>query len=185
MAIVNDETGLVLYESEQDMVDTLTGIYNFQSALESPLPMYLRELEKLPFTPDQKLQILSWYEGGTWKKFSEVINTEWEVAGAIIWYHPPFISKKEKDQNGNPTLQQGYEKILILTTKKDENERPIVIEASAGSLTMHMVSILRTKGWFLWQKPVKYRFFTGPNGSFRMFNIDSMPVTFNTTIVEG
>jgi len=115
-------------------------------------PEYIQRLKMLEIPDDDKLALLSVYENRAKRKsFKEYINQDVLVYGIIIWYHPPFIGKNNPD-----IVQPAYEQILFLS---EEEGVPIVIDAAKGALSQHIYGILNIKNWFLWQEPVKYRFF--------------------------
>src|SRR5258708_2514807 len=143
-----------------EQVPTEFDLYDMEKAVNAPTPRYHIQLAKLEqYTREQKLEILGWYEGGTRKKFGEVVNRILPIYGIIIHYHPPYLSYTEKDKDGNPLKKAGYEQILFRTGIKDENDMPIIIACSAGALASHVRAILAIMGWYKWSHPINYRFY--------------------------
>lgn len=139
-------------------------------------PRHLIELGKLPIDAEEKLELLSIYEGANWLSFNEFINREVELQGAIIWYHPPF--KGKPDDKGNSVIKDGYYKILFLTTSIDRDGIPEVISCSSSALAPHVLAMLEIRGWYRWQKPVTYKFLQKGTGfPFRMIAIKKEETT--------
>lgn len=143
-------------------------------------PRHLIELGKLSLDPEEKLELLSIYEGANWLSFNEFINREVELQGAIIWYHPPF--KGKPDDKGNSVIKDGYYKILFLTTSVDRDGIPEVISCSSSALAPHVLAMLEIRGWYKWSKPVTYKFLQKGTGfPFRMISVHKPE---NTTVAE-
>lgn len=143
-------------EEEQTEEINLPAIWNGQ------MPEHIRQIYLTGLTEEQqneRMELLSIYEHSTHVPFVEIArkNKVLNVIGAIIWYHPPFKAKADKD-NPLAEMHDGYYKILLLTDEFDEENMPIIVEASMGALTIHVLALLRKKGWYLFDTPIRYRF---------------------------
>lgn len=161
-------------ERSLEEIDIATG-KEISMIMNSPIPEYLVELERLGtrtdcqhslfgISPEEKVEILSIYEGSIARPFDLYLNKTVYLLGAIVWYHPPFQPADGSDK------KPGYEQILLLTDNFDEDNQPIVIKGSAG-LTNHIRGILSAKGWYMWDEPTPYTFKRGGAGMpFQMIN---------------
>lgn len=166
---VDQETGevtgreLVVSNQEDDVV----------LLKETEIPEYIIQISTINRDRNDLLAILSIFENGTLVRFTRYVGQDVNILGAIIWHHPPYLSKKEKDDKGEPLLKVGYDQIRFLTDKRDENDNPIVVFASYGSLANHVRAILSVRGWYLWDEPVKYRFkINEDSGAFQIIDMD-------------
>lgn len=142
---------------------------NISEIMRSDLPEYLVQLEKLVCPPEEKVELLSLYEGSIPRPFDKYINRVVTILGAIVWYHPPFQPNVE---NKNAPKKPGYDMILFLTDEFDEDGLPIVIKGSEG-LTNHVRGMLSANGWYIWEAPVRYRLIREGQGKpFKMINQD-------------
>jgi hypothetical protein len=87
------------------------------------------------------------------------------VQGVMLNWHPPYTGKDGQ-------MKCGYFYTLILTTQPDEDGNPIVIRSSSAGLMQHLLAAMQMRGWYIWQKPVKYRLTIGDDGSHHMKNIE-------------
>lgn len=168
-AYLEDDKALEIYRP-QDLVPL--------RAQENEVPMYLQVLSGLQVDSEEKLAQLSLFESGHPCKFDRYLNKEVEVLGAIVYWKPPYIAQKEV-KKGTEVIARpgeeapGYDQIRLLINDFDENDLPYVVCCSMGSLGNHLYAILSLNGWYLWDKPVKYRFWRDENTSgFRLTNLD-------------
>lgn len=144
--------------------------------MQSEVPEYLKQLALLGtredcqhtlrgISPEEKLEILSLYEGSVHRPFGKYLNKTVTILGCIIWYHPPIESF---DGSGK---KPGWDQILFLTDEF-ESGLPVVIKGSAG-LTNHVRGMFAAKGWYMWDTPVRYTLLRESNSSpFQMINQD-------------
>lgn len=173
--MIDETTGEVLdYEERQLMPlnpEMALEAANISNIITGAIPEHLIQLEKLDIPDDEKLELLSLYEGANWQKFSKYTNAIVPILGAIVWYHPPFKSKP--NQEGISEVKAGYHKILFLTDNLDSDGIPIVISCSSSSLALHVLAMLRLKGWYVWEKPIRYKFlYDGPGTPYRLLNVE-------------
>lgn len=107
------------------------------------------------------------------------MNKEVVVRGAAIMHHGAFYSQKEKDEKGQPLLKAGYDYISFLTDMEDEAGLPKLLDAAYGSLANHTRGMLHKRGWFIWEKPVKYLLSIDPDtNAFRMIDVERVKSMF-------
>lgn len=147
--------------------------YVMQQIETGEVPMYIRKLYDLDLPPDEKESLLSIYLGVFPRKLDLYINEVVEVQGVAILPHGDFKGK-------DGTYKKGYYKTYILTTMEDDKGNPVVLASSGGGLTLHMAYAMEQRGWYIWDKPVRYKITRGDDGSHRMRNLDK-PKLLKTT----
>ena len=139
-------------------------------------PQYFEELDKLPFSEDEKENLYGMYFGVEPREIPRYFNKEILIHGCIIAEYGPFDPK-----DGGP-VQPGYMQVLYLTDMKDENDRNIVLKAGSRGLGIHAIRLMKNVGWYLWRNlqtgeltPKTYIFSQEkPGASYRMLNAERM-----------
>lgn len=177
LQVVDPKTGEML-EVERVSGDILVvGTDAVIEAMENgQLPLYIRKLQELGVPEEEKEPILSLYIGGAFRSFDYYVNNVVEIQGAAILYHGPYMSRPVKDSTGKVIAesqpQPGYYFTAFLTTQEDEKGNLIVLRSSGAFLMLHAAYMVNQRGWFLWEKPIKYRVTRGENGDHRLQNTE-------------
>lgn len=158
--IQNDGRWIQEQEEKQSMALELAQGQAIARIVNSPLPEYLIKLGELPISPEEKVEIDSLFDYGAKnaRPFSKYINKVVTIIGACIHYKPPFqsyVSPEDVKRGIASEEKAGYNKIIYLLDEFDENGLPIFMAGSEG-LANHTRAMLTQKGWFLWDKPVRY-----------------------------
>lgn len=133
---------------------------------DKPLPRYLKELEKLSCSPQEKVEMLSLFEGGEVIKFTKFVGKTVSIIGCIIWTRPPMTDRSTGEQ------KEGYDEIRFLLDEFTEDGIPKIMTGSLGLLN-HTFAMLSANGWYVWDKPVRYRcLWDGSGTPFRMIDQD-------------
>lgn len=113
---------------------------------------------------DEREEMANLYYGLDPQPFNHIAGQELDVLGLIIFESGPY---KGRDGLFHP---EGYYQVRIIVL--DRHNEPIMIKSGSKSLLPHALHAANKYGWFLFQKPVRYRFSLGENGSHRMFNTE-------------
>lgn len=134
---------------------------------QNEVPAYLQMLGDIKGTNEDKLEILSIFEGGTLKKFQTYLNQEVTILGAIIYRKNAGVTKEGIEY-------AAYNQIRLLTDKFDaDTDLPVIVALREGSLTNHIYAMIQVRGWYLWEEPVTYKFMQESSDKpFRMINVD-------------
>lgn len=162
-------------------IDTVTGevmegdITPFQSPLLQALmsnqtPVYLQALiAKYPDDPEKVEEEYSQFAGVNPVNLKDKLENggpfEADVLGMTLLPHDEYVG-----MDGN--THEGYWRIFILTTDKDSNGQHVVYTSSGGSLMQHAILAIKSRGWYMWKQPVRYRFSSGKKGAHFMNRVD-------------
>jgi len=116
------------------------------------------------FDIDEREEMANLYYGLEPQPFNRVAGQELDVLGLIIFESGPY---RGKDGLYHP---EGYYQVRIVVL--DRHEEPMIVKSGSKSLLPHGLHAANKYGWFLFEKPVKYRFSLGENNSHRMFNTE-------------
>ena len=134
--------------------------------MQASLPRYLQELEKLPCSPEEKVEMLSLFEGGEVIPFTKFVNKVVTIIGCIVWTRPPYLDRTTGEE------KEGYDQIRYMLDDFTEEGVPKIMSGSSG-LINHTQGMLAANGWYLWEKPVRYKcLWDGSGTPFRMINQD-------------
>src|SRR5258708_2995032 len=140
-----------------------------QMMLKGEIPLYFETLlEKHRDNPEEAEPEYSLFAGVDPKSFNDCINKEVNVLGCTVLPHPAYRSKKDG------SIQPGYEKVYLLLDEKDSNGSHVVISTSGKYIFSYMTETMKYRGWYLWEKPARYRINKGSkSGAFFMQNVRS------------
>lgn len=161
MQFEDDEQGLVPFSSP------------IMSALMSGnVPAYMQALlNKHADNPEEAEVEYSMFAGVEPVSLKEQLGKtgpfEVNVLGCAILPHDAYTGMDGEQH-------EGYWQCLILTDKKDpDTQKNVVFSSSSAILAKHVAFACISRGWYLWKKPVKYRFSaSSKKGAHLMENVE-------------
>lgn len=138
-----------------------------RSLVSGKVPLHIQELiNKHPDDPEAAEMEYNLFAGVEPESFDAYINREVNILGATFLPHPPFLGKDGEHHDG-------YWKVYLLTDEKDRNGHNIVLAVSGVNVNQHMVMAIKARGWYLWEKPVRYLITKGSkSGAYFLRNVE-------------
>lgn len=132
---------------------------------EEYLPIHEQFLQAIEDS-EQREALANAYYGSEPRSFKEFIGEKHAVLGMILFQHGPY---KGKDGKEHP---EGYFQVQLLLNEKDSKGRYIVVKSASTRLAMHIISIVKSRGWFRFEQPREYIFSQGSNGAHFLYDVD-------------